>query len=177
MKKIAILLIILFASCEAPSSGVSEADANTFEKNVATLKNDFIKGYEEGNYDKVVSIFADSIQWYGPGVNAEMFKGIDILKENVTFWMENFENISFTEGGGLPGTDVGFWGGNTYPVAQAMSGPNNVRMYGTWNITNSSTGKSVEFKHYLVWNFNEDGKVHTVTEYADVGGLLSTFDE
>ena len=91
--------------------------------------------------------------------------------------MENFENISFTEGGGLPGTDVGFWGGNTYPVAQAMSGPNNVRMYGTWNITNSSTGKSVEFKHYLVWNFNEDGKVHTVTEYADVGGLLSTFDE
>ena len=22
--------------------------------------------------------------------------------------MENFENISFTEGGGLPGTDVGF---------------------------------------------------------------------
>ena len=177
MKKIAILLIILFASCEAPSSGVSEADANTFEKNVATLKNDFIKGYEEGDYDKVVSIFADSIQWYGPGVNAEMVKGIDILKENVTFWMENFENISFTEGGGLPGTDVGFWGGNTYPVAQAMSGPNNVRMYGTWNITNSSTGKSVEFKHYLVWNFNEDGKVHTVTEYADVGGVLSTFDE
>ena len=83
MKKIAILLIILFASCEAPSSGVSEADVNTFEKNVATLKNDFIKGYEEGNYDKVVSIFADSIQWYGPGVNAEMVKGIDILKENV----------------------------------------------------------------------------------------------
>ena len=37
--------------------------------------------------------------------------------------------------------------------------------------------KSVEFKHYLVWNFNEDGKVHTVTEYADVGGLLSTFNE
>ena len=141
MKKIAILLIILFASCEAPSSGVSEADANTFEKNVTTLKNDFIKGYEEGNYDKVVSIFADSIQWYGPGVNAEMVKGIDILKENVTFWMENFENISFTEGGGLPGTDVGFWGGNVCPVAQAMSGPNNVRMYGTWNVTNSSTGK------------------------------------
>ena len=63
MKKIAILLIILFASCEAPSSGVSEADANTFEKNVTTLKNDFIKGYEEENYDKVVSFMADSIQW------------------------------------------------------------------------------------------------------------------
>ena len=110
-------------------------------------------------------------------INSEMLKGIDILKENVTFWMENFEDISFTEGGGLPGTDIGFWGGNVYPTDQAMSGPNNVRMYGTWNVTNSNTGKAVSFKHYLVWNFNEDGKVHTVTEYADVGGLLSTFDQ
>ena len=42
MKKIAILLIILFASCEAPSSGVSEADANTFEKNVQTIKDSWI---------------------------------------------------------------------------------------------------------------------------------------
>jgi hypothetical protein len=138
---------------------------------------DFVKGYEEGDYDKVVSIFADSIRWYGPGVNAEMLEGIDVIKENVSFWMGNFENISFTEGGGLPGTDIGFWGGNTYPVSDAMSGPNNVRMYGTWDITNSSTGKEATFKHYVVLNFNEDGKVHTVTEYADVGGLMTTFDE
>ena len=107
----------------------------------------------------------------------EMLQGIDILKENVSFWMGNFENISFTEGGGLPGTDIGFWGGNTYPVSDAMSGPNNVRMYGTWDITNSTTGKEATFKHYVVLNFNEDGQVHTVTEYADVGGLMTTFDE
>ena len=94
MRKLALLLIILFASCEAPKTGVSEADSNTFEKNVETLKNNFIKGYEEGDYDKVVSVFADSIRWYGPGVNAEMLQGIDILKENVSFWMGNFENIS-----------------------------------------------------------------------------------
>ena len=100
--------MILFISCETPTNGISEVDANTFEENVATLKNQFIKGYEEADYDKVISVFSDSIQWYGPGVNAEMVKGIDVLKENVSFWMENFEDISFTEGGGLPGTDVGF---------------------------------------------------------------------
>ena len=32
-------------------------------------------------------------------------------------------------------------------------------------------------KHYVVLNFNEDGQVHTVTEYADVGGLMGTFEE
>jgi hypothetical protein len=85
MRKLALLLIILFASCEAPTTGVSEADSNTFEKNVETLKNNFIKGYEEGDYDKVVSVFADSIRWYGPGVNAEMLQGIDILKKMFLF--------------------------------------------------------------------------------------------
>ena len=50
-------------------------------------------------------------------------------------------------------------------------------MYGTWDLTNSNTGKEATFKHYVVLNFNEDGQVHTVTEYADVGGLMTTFDE
>ena len=54
---------------------------------------------------------------------------------------------------------------------------NNIRMYGSWNVTNSNTGKIVNFKQYCVWNFNEDGKVHSVTEYLDLGGLLATFNE
>ncbi|GIS01320.1 MAG: hypothetical protein CM15mP102_21400 [Flavobacteriales bacterium] len=37
--------------------------------------------------------------------------------------------------------------------------------------------KTVNFKQYCVWNFNEDGKVHSVTEYLDLGGLLATFNE
>ena len=45
MKKIAILLIILFVSCEAPSNGVSEADSNTFEKNVQTIKDTWIQRF------------------------------------------------------------------------------------------------------------------------------------
>ena len=177
MKKLTLLLIILITSCEAPSSGVTEADSSTFQNNVQTLKDGFIAGYENMDFDKVISIFADSIKYYPSGVDAKMIEGIDLMKENISFYMANFENASFTEGAGLPGTNVGFWGGNTYPIAEAMSGPNNVRMYGAWNITNSNTGKSANFKQYCVWSFNEDGKVHTVTEYLDLGGLLTTFDE
>mgnify|MGYP001163630740 CR=1 FL=1 len=177
MKKITLLLIILFASCETPTNGINESNANTFETNVQTLKDGFINGYEVEDFDKVISIFADSIKYYPSGVDAKVVSGIEQMKENISFYMANFENAKFTEGEGLPGTDVGFWGGNTYPVSQAMSGPNSVRMYGSWNVTNSNTGKSVNFKQYCVWSFNEDGKVHTVTEYLDLGGLLSTFEE
>tara|TARA_B100000989_G_scaffold297769_1_gene284625 strand:- start:234 stop:767 length:534 start_codon:yes stop_codon:yes gene_type:complete len=177
MKKLIIIVLILFVSCQAPSDGISQADSNIFEQNVNTLKNGFIKGYENLDFDNVISIFADSIKYYPAGVGAEMIEGIDQMKESISFYMANFKDISFTEGGGLPGADIGFWGGNTYPVESAMSAPNNVRMYGTWDITNSITGKSVKFKQYAVWNFNEDGKVHTVTEYLDLGGILSTFDQ
>ena len=76
----------------------------------------------------------------------------------------------------MPGTDTGFWGGNTYPASEAMAGPNNVRMYGTWRMTNSTTGKSASVKSYVVLSFNDDGKVHSVTEYGYYGNVGETFE-
>ena len=85
------------------------------------------------------------IQFSGHGPAGSMLELIS-LKKSIQYWMDNFEEMTFTEGEGLPGTDVGFWGGNTYPVSQAMSGPNNVRMYGTWSMTNSTNWKNSKFK-------------------------------
>tara|TARA_B100001750_G_C15258416_1_gene471384 strand:- start:111 stop:632 length:522 start_codon:yes stop_codon:yes gene_type:complete len=173
MKKIILLTIaILIAACQSTNT-VSEEDSQIFEKNVQTIKDSWVKGYEEANSEKVVSFMADSIQWNGP---AGSTVGIESLKESVQYWMENFEDMSFSEGEGLPGTDVGFWGGNTYPASEAMAGPNNVRMYGTWSMTNSSTGKSAKVKSYAVLSFNSDGKVHSVTEYGFFGDIRRSFD-
>ena len=91
-------------------------------------------------------------------------------------WIENFEDVSFEEGSGLPGTNTGYWGGNTYPLSEAMSGPNNVRMYGVWSMKNSNTGKTAKVKSYSVLNFNEDGKVIEATEYGSYNSVLETFE-
>ena len=173
MKKIILLTIaILIVACQSTNT-VSEEDSQIFEKNVQTIKDSWVKGYEEANSEKVVSFMADSIQWNGASGTTV---GIESLKESVQYWMENFEDMSFTEGEGLTGTDVGFWGGNTYPASEAMAGPNNVRMYGTWSMTNSSTGKSAKVKSYAVLSFNSDGKVHSVTEYGWGGDIRRSFD-
>ena len=173
MKKIILLTLAVFiVSCQSNNT-VSEEDSQIFEQNVQSIKDSWIKGYEEANAEKVVSFMADSIQWNGPSGSTV---GIDSLKESVQYWIENFEDMSFTEGSGLPGTDVGFWGGNTYPVSEAMAGPNNVRMYGTWSMTNSSTGKSAKVKSYAVLSFNSDGKVHAVTEYGSFGSVRNSFE-
>ena len=129
MRKLLLITIILFASCESP--GLSEVDSETFEKNVQTIKDTWIAGYMEGDFEKVVSLMSDSIQWNGPNGSTV---GIEVLKESVQFWIENFEDVSFEEGSGLPGTNIGYWGGNTYPLSEAMSGPNNIRMYGVWRV-------------------------------------------
>ena len=173
MRKLAILLIILFVSCQAPTSGVSEIDSNTFEQNVQTIKDTWIQGFEEENLEKAISFMADSIKWTGPNGNTV---GMESLKQSIQYWMETFDEMSYSEGDGLPGTDVGFWGGNTYPVSQAMSGPNNVRMYGTWSMKNTATGKTAKTKHYAVLTFNEDGKVHTATEYASFDEVRNSFE-
>ena len=173
MRKLSILLIILFVSCQAPTSGVSETDSNTFEQNVQTIKDTWIQGFEEENLEKAISFMADSIKWTGPNGNTV---GMESLKQSIQYWMETFDEMSYSAGDGLPGTDVGFWGGNTYPVSQAMSGPNNVRMYGTWSMKNTASGKTAKTKHYAVLTFNEDGKVHTATEYASFDEVRNSFE-
>ena len=173
MKKIYLTLLVLMMSCD---SSVNNLDSNTFEKNVQTLKDGFIAGYEEMDFDKVISIFADSIKYYPSGVDSKMIEGIDQMKENISFYMANFENSSFTEGSGLPGTDVGFWGGNFYPADNMMSGPNNIRMYGTQSMKNSNTGKTAKVKSYAVLTFNEDGKVIEATEFGSYNSVLETFE-
>jgi len=173
MRKLAILLIILFVSCQTPTSVVSETNSNTFEQNVQTIKDTWILGFEEENLEKAISFMADSIKWTGPNGNTV---GMESLKQSIQYWMETFDEMTYSEGDGLPGTDVGFWGGNTYPASQAMSGPNNVRMYGTWSMKNTATGKTAKTKHYAVLTFNEDGKVHTATEYASFDDVRSSFE-
>ena len=173
MRKLAILLIILFVSCQAPTSGVTETDSNTFEQNVQTIKDTWIQGFEEENLEKAISFMADSIKWTGPNGNTV---GMESLKQSIQYWMDTFDEMTYSEGDCLPGTDLGFWGGNTYPVSQAMSGPNNVRMYGTWSMKNTTTGKTAKTKHYAVLTFNEDGKVHTATEYASFDDVRSSFE-
>ena len=173
MKKLILLTVtLLVADCQS-SNTISEEDSQTFEKNVQTIKDTWIQGYEQENFDQVVSLMADSIQWHAPAGGAI---GIESLKRSVQYWLDNFEYISFTEGEGLPDTDTGFWGGNTYPASEAMAGPNNVRMYGTWSMTNSSTGKSAKIKSYAVLSFNSDGQVHSVTEYGSFDNIDESFE-
>ncbi len=173
MKKILILALTLFIVACQSNSTVSEEDSQIFEKNVQTIKDTWIQGFEEENFDTAISFLADSIQWTGPNGSTV---GIESVKQSVQYWMDTFDQMTYTEGEGLPGTDVGFWGGNTYPVSEAMAGPNNVRMYGTWSMKNSQTGKTAKTKHYVVLSFNEDGQVHSATEYAFFGDVNASFE-
>ena len=48
---------------------------------------------------------ADSIKWTGPNGNTV---GMESLKQSIQFWMDTFDEMTYSEGDGLPGTDVGF---------------------------------------------------------------------
>ena len=80
MKKILILALTLFIVACQSNSTVSEEDSQIFEKNVQTIKDTWIQGFEEENFDTAISFMADSIQWTGPNGSTV---GIESVKQSV----------------------------------------------------------------------------------------------
>ena len=78
MKKLILLTVtLLVAACQS-SNTISEEDSQTFEKNVQFLKDTWIQGYEQENFEQAISFMADSIQWHAPAGGSI---GIESLKE------------------------------------------------------------------------------------------------
>ena len=67
MKKLILLLGIVILSCNPQTEKADDSAANQakFEQAVATWKI-FPEGIADRDLDKVMSIFADSLKWYGP---------------------------------------------------------------------------------------------------------------
>ena len=98
---ITIIVAILFMSCNntttiSNDSGVSEEQKAIFERNVNTFKNGIVKGFKEENVGISMEMFADSLKWNNPeAILGGESKSYQDLKDVLTFYMENFDNITF----------------------------------------------------------------------------------
>ena len=61
-----------------------------------------------------------------------------------------------------------FFGGSVYPQ---NDNPNVVAVYGTWTPIHAETGKQVFNKWHGVLEFNEAGKITSVNEFWNPGGI------
>ena len=169
MKKIFIFLlsIPIFISCTNSNIGPSEEDVATFNKNVETWKM-AANGFTSEDPEKVMSIFADSLKWNNPEALMEVTKTKADLTAAVNFYINNFDNITFTQDD--------YYGGSLYSTDQTSSSPNALRVYGNWSLTDPESGADIAYKWMGVLRFNEDGKVFDFADWFDVSSIPSQIE-
>jgi hypothetical protein len=169
MKNIFILLlsILIFTSCTNSNVGPSEEDVATFNKNVETWKM-AANGFTSKDPEKVMSVFADSLKWNNPEALMKVTKTKADLTAAVNFYINNFDNITFTKDD--------YYGGSLYSTDQTSSSPNTLRVYGNWSLTDPESANDIAYKWMGVLRFNEDGKVFDFADWFDVSSIPSQIE-
>ena len=153
---------------ENEAAAAKQKNQDTFDRNVATIKT-WIKGFADKDLEGQMALYADTAKWSPPDYNGNVMVGLKGIVDVLTFYHNNFDDITFQEGVGLPGDDgAGFYAGSYYPD---LDNPNAVRVYGTWTPTHKETGKKVSNKWYGLIIFNEDGKISFFSDWFDVNGI------
>ena len=135
---------------------------------MSTIKT-WIKGFADKDLEAQIALYADTAKWSPPDYNGNGMVGLKGIGDVLSFYHNNFDDITFQEGVGLPGDDgAGFYAGSYYPD---LDNPNAVRVYGTWTPTHKETGKKVSNKWYGLIIFNEDGKISFFSDWFDVNGI------
>ena len=168
MKKLILLLGIVILSCNPQTEKADDSAANQakFEQAVATWKT-FPESIADRDLDKVMSIFADSLKWYGPDQKtSDAYASKADLRTALEGYLSMYNESSFKNGN--------YYGGNLYSMQGDVSdNPNATRIYGDWHHTHMESGTKVSHKWMAVLMFNEDGQAHTFMDYFDVGGFLT----
>ena len=149
-------------------AAAKQKNQDTFDRNVTTIKT-WIKGFADKDLEAQIALYADTAKWSPPDYNGNVMVGLKGIEDILSFYHNNFDDITFQEGVGLPNDDgAGFYAGSYYPD---LDNPNAVRVYGTWTPTHTETGKKVSNKWYGLIIFNEDGKIAYFSDWFDVNGI------
>ena len=112
---------------------------------------------------------ADDVQWNLAQYNGNVLIGKKEIKEAFKNFHDTFKDVIFHEGVGLTREKSnGFFGGSVYPQ---NDNPNVIAAYGTWMPIHKETGKQVFNKWHGILEFNEAGKITSVNEFWNPGGI------
>jgi hypothetical protein len=158
MKKIllgALLSATLFACTEKKENNEG---LDKYKKNLEVAKQ-FIEAFSAGDSTKEASLLADSLKWTGPAVGQDSLPKDSLLKSDKEM-MTVFKDVQLTKTEFVPGVD---------PITYKLDG--GVRVYGTWVSKSVKSGKMTKLKYYAVFQINENGKIISLEEYANMEDL------
>jgi hypothetical protein len=176
MKKIILLLLALTLGCANNSKTNDEVESSAEDNQAAFMKNveifkTFPKGISSRDLDLTMSIFADSLKWFGPEQKtSDSYASKPDLRTALEGYLSVYNESSFK--------NDSYYGGNLYSSKDDVSSsPNGIRIYGDWHHTHMESGKAVSHKWMSIVLLNEDGQIHEFIDYFDVGGFLKQHEQ
>ena len=154
MKKIILLFVALFAfSCQnTPDMSLYNTNKEIAEK--------WIRTYESPtNYELFESLVDKNIVFQSPQYGVGEV-GYDEILAQAKYYMNGFENVTFTARAWLPGVDE-----------TTLKADGSVRVYGTWKGNNIDSGKSFSLDSYHYFSI-KDGKISQSGDYFDATGMV-----
>ena len=164
---IAVGMMIMAAHHENESQKKQEI----FDRNVATTKA-WIQCWLDEDLDTLMDLKADDMQWKPAQYNGNVLVNKEGMGEAIKDFFDTFDFRFpgvFREGLDLTREKSnGFFGGSVYPQ---NDNPNVIAAYGTWMPIHKETGKQVFNKWHGILEFNEAGKITSVNEFWNPGGI------
>ena len=146
-----MMLTLMLASC---TGSVQHPE---FENNVK-LGQKFFQLHGEENFEAMVDMLSDDLQWtspkYGEGmINKETQLGY------IKMYQDLYDNINFEANYWLPGVDT-----------LSLQNDGSIRVYGSWTGVHTETGNEFNLGSYHTMAF-QDGKIFGGGDWFDLTGF------
>ena len=180
-----LMFALIFVSCKQTATEktteteditvvAEKPDYDLFEQK-ANIVRAFIQAHCDENLEVQNNMLSDTLKWNPPMYTGDQWLGKSDLLPILASYHNDYENIQFKEGIGLPNgeTEGGIWSGSVFPEDKANSNPGALRVYGTWTAKHTESGKDIGVKWFGLYWVSDDGIITQTTEYFDVHGLAA----
>ena len=154
MKKLLMITVVVFAfSCQnQPDLSLYKANKEIAEK--------WLRTYESpSNYELFESLVDKNIIFQSPQYGVGEVGYNEIIAQ-AKYYMNGFENVTFTARAWLPGVDE-----------TTLKSDGSVRVYGTWKGNSIASGKAFSLDSYHYFSV-KDGKIVQSGDYFDATGMV-----
>ena len=162
MKTLKTLPLILIAavlfSCEPAVQPEPKIDLTSYNLNLATAQK-FFASFSTEDIESQKPLLCPGVTHYDPFLGSEPAK-MEGMIANSKIWMDNFDDISYSDSKWFPGTDS-----SGKPDGSVMTS-------GNWTAKSVATGNVVKVNAFHTFVFNDKNQIHEVRDYFDATGVM-----
>ena len=154
-----VIATTLLFSCQPAVESAPEIDLTTYNLNLATAQK-YFASFSTEDLESQKPLICPGVTHYAPFLGSEP-ANMEQMLANGKAWMDNFDDISYSDSKWFPGTDD-----SGKPNGSVMTS-------GNWIAKSAATGNVVTVSAFHTFIFNGKNQIHEVRDYFDATGVMA----